>query len=235
MGLVKQGPMKFPGTLKALLLLLALGGCGTFVGTPETATTLNGFRAANGLSELRSDATLTTMASAHAADMARRDNLNHDGFKEQRGPRGARAENVAYGCADTACVIRQWSNSSGHRAQHADPQPDAIRLGVRDVVVGEEVLGAGTWGVALALLQKPDRRRLAVVKHRCGEGAAQHRGGVDVHAVRPQIGLSAPQRRVAVHDEAAESRAGPTGTAPASKAGRACPAGRAAATGSMPA
>ena len=101
--------------------MLALAGCGSFIGTPETATTLNGFRAANGLSQLRSDVALTAMASSHAADMARRDNLNHDGFKEQRGPRGARAENVAYGCKDTACVIKQWSNSSGHRSNMLIP------------------------------------------------------------------------------------------------------------------
>jgi uncharacterized protein YkwD len=34
---------------------------------------------------------------------------------EHRGPGGARAENVAVGCKDTACAIRQWANSSGHR------------------------------------------------------------------------------------------------------------------------
>ncbi len=101
--------------------MLALAGCGSFIGTPETATTLNGFRAANGLSQLRSDVALTAMASSHAADMARRDNLNHDGFKEQRGPRGARAENVAYGCKDTACAINQWANSSGHRSNMLIP------------------------------------------------------------------------------------------------------------------
>jgi uncharacterized protein YkwD len=113
--------MKIPGAIMALPVLLALAGCGTFIGTPETATTLNGFRAANGLSQLRSDVALTAMASSHAADMARRDNLNHDGFKEQRGPRGARAENVAYGCKDTACVIKQWANSSGHRGNMLIP------------------------------------------------------------------------------------------------------------------
>jgi uncharacterized protein YkwD len=32
-----------------------------------------------------------------------------------RGRAGARAENVAYGCAASACTIKQWINSSGHR------------------------------------------------------------------------------------------------------------------------
>lgn len=114
--------MKTSSVLKLLPLLLALGGCGgSFLGKPETATSLNGFRASNGLSQLSSDAALTAMASSHAADMARRDNLNHDGFKEQRGPRGARAENVAYGCKDTPCVINQWANSSGHRSNMLIP------------------------------------------------------------------------------------------------------------------
>jgi uncharacterized protein YkwD len=99
------------------LLAAAMAGCGTFSvpGTPETATSLNGFRASHGLSQLSTDGTLTTLASEHAADMARRDSLDHDGFMTRRGPRGARAENVAYGCQESACVIQQWVNSSGHR------------------------------------------------------------------------------------------------------------------------
>jgi uncharacterized protein YkwD len=109
-------PMKFLH-IATVLLAAAVAGCGTFSvpGTPETATTLNGFRATHGLSQLRTDATLTTLASDHAADMARRDSLDHDGFMAHRGPRGARAENVAYGCKDSPCVIQQWVNSSGHR------------------------------------------------------------------------------------------------------------------------
>jgi hypothetical protein len=99
------------------LLALTLAGCGTFSvpGTPETATSLNGFRASHGLSELRTDGTLVALASAHAADMAQRDSLDHNGFMTNRGPGGARAENVAYGCKESACVIQQWVNSSGHR------------------------------------------------------------------------------------------------------------------------
>jgi uncharacterized protein YkwD len=106
-----------PLDLATLLLAAAVAGCGTLSvpGTPETATSLNGFRASHGLGQLRTDATLTSLASAHAADMARRDSLDHDGFMTSRGPRGARAENVAYGCAESACVIQQWVNSSGHR------------------------------------------------------------------------------------------------------------------------
>ena len=99
------------------LVALALAGCGSLslTGTPEVATSLNGFRAAHGLSQLRIDSSLVGLASEHSADMARRESLDHDGFMTSRGPRGARAENVAYGCKDPACVIQQWVNSSGHR------------------------------------------------------------------------------------------------------------------------
>ena len=88
--------MKFLHIASALLAVAA-AGCGTLSvsGTPETATSLNGFRASHGLSQLRTDGTLTALASEHAADMARRDTLDHDGFMTHRGPSGARAENVA--------------------------------------------------------------------------------------------------------------------------------------------
>ena len=109
--------MKFLHIAGALLLALPLAACGSLsiTGTPETATSLNDFRAAHGLSELRTDGALAALASEHSADMARREALDHDGFMTRRGPRGARAENVAYGCKESACVIQQWVNSSGHR------------------------------------------------------------------------------------------------------------------------
>jgi uncharacterized protein YkwD len=115
--------------IASALLAATVAGCGTLSGTPETATSLNGFRASHGLSQLRTDATLTTLASAHAADMARRDSLDHDGFMAQRGPRGARAENVAYGCKESPCVIQQWVNSSGHRKNMLIPSLTRYGLG----------------------------------------------------------------------------------------------------------
>jgi uncharacterized protein YkwD len=115
--------------IASALLAATVAGCGTLSGTPETATSLNGFRASHGLSRLRTDATLTTLASAHAADMARRDSLDHDGFMAQRGPRGARAENVAYGCKESPCVIQQWVNSSGHRKNMLIPSLTRYGLG----------------------------------------------------------------------------------------------------------
>jgi uncharacterized protein YkwD len=81
--------------LLTTLLAFALAACGSLsiTGTPETATSLNGFRASHGLSQLRTDGTLIALASEHSADMARRESLDHDGFM----------------------TIQQWVNSSGHR------------------------------------------------------------------------------------------------------------------------
>lgn len=111
-------------------LALALAGCGGLgvTGKPETARTLNEFRAAHGRAPLRIDPQLTAMAQAHAADMARRDTLDHAGFTERRGPAGARAENVAYGCADTACTIQMWINSPNHRSNML--RSDVTRYGL---------------------------------------------------------------------------------------------------------
>ncbi len=105
--------------------MLALSGCGSLSvlsSSGENAASVNAFRAANGRSQLRSDSTLTGLAKAHAEDMARRGSLDHNGFMERRGPAGARAENVAYGCNESACTIKQWINSSGHRKNMLIPE-----------------------------------------------------------------------------------------------------------------
>jgi uncharacterized protein YkwD len=116
------------------LLALSLTACGSLsiTGTPETATSLNGFRASHGLSQLRTDAALAALAAEHSADMARREALDHDGFMTGRGPRGARAENVAYGCRESACVIQQWVASSGHRKNMLIP--NLTRYGLASAV-----------------------------------------------------------------------------------------------------
>jgi hypothetical protein len=59
---------------------------------------------------------LHALAQQHANDMARRDHLDHAGFKQHRGPAGASAENVAVGCATQACAIDTWLRSAPHRA-----------------------------------------------------------------------------------------------------------------------
>jgi uncharacterized protein YkwD len=48
--------------------------------------------------------------------MAARHSMDHAGFFAERGPHGARAENVAWGCATETCTISIWEGSAGHRA-----------------------------------------------------------------------------------------------------------------------
>ena len=115
--------------LKCLTLLLTLNSCEPVFSKPETATSLNAFRTANGLPVLRSDAHLTALARAHAEDMARRGALDHAGFMQRR---GARAENVSYGCKDTPCAIRQWAGSSGHRRNMLLPEVRSYGLAYAD-------------------------------------------------------------------------------------------------------
>jgi len=103
----------------------AMHGCRTlfafvifFLGicSPALADSLNSFRRAHGLPALHRSAGLQAMAQRHAQSMAARQSMDHDGFYSQRGPKGARAENVAWGCATESCAMRMWENSSGHRA-----------------------------------------------------------------------------------------------------------------------
>jgi uncharacterized protein YkwD len=95
---------------------------------PAQALDLNGLRKANGLKPMRANGPLATLAKAHAADMARRQSMDHAGFFERRAPRGASGENVSVGCAEVSCAMLQWSNSSPHRANML--RPDFTRYGL---------------------------------------------------------------------------------------------------------
>jgi uncharacterized protein YkwD len=99
---------------------------------PAQAMDLNGYRAQHGRAALRVDSSLSGLAYFHAIDMARRGALDHRGFKTERAPLGASAENVGYGCADEACAILQWSRSAPHRA--AMLRKDVTSYGVASAV-----------------------------------------------------------------------------------------------------
>jgi uncharacterized protein YkwD len=102
--------------LECLALLLALSACTGSAAAAQKASSLNEFRTGNGLSELRADPAMVKLAKDHAEDMARRKTMDHAGFFEKRGPAGARAENVLYGCSTQSCTIQHWINSPGHRS-----------------------------------------------------------------------------------------------------------------------
>ena len=92
------------------------------------ADTVNSFRHAHGLPALRHSGALQAMASRHAKSMATRHSMDHEGFYSKRGPAGARAENVAFGCATESCAIRMWEGSAGHRANMLLPDVKSFGL-----------------------------------------------------------------------------------------------------------
>ena len=94
-----------------IALAIFMGGV-----SPTLADTLNSFRKTHGLSALHRSGNLQAMAQRHANSMAARRSMDHDRFHSQRGPLGARAENVAYGCTTESFAMRMWENSGGHRA-----------------------------------------------------------------------------------------------------------------------
>jgi uncharacterized protein YkwD len=83
--------------------------------TPAHALDLNSFRRAHHLPPLHRSAALNAAARRHAADLARRNSLDHDGFYQRMDGYSRAAENVAYGCATADCAYRLWAASSGHR------------------------------------------------------------------------------------------------------------------------
>ncbi|HMJ49042.1 MAG TPA: CAP domain-containing protein [Burkholderiales bacterium] len=109
------------------------------------ADTLNSFRQAHGLASLHRNSSLQTMAQRHASSMAARRSMDHDGFYSERGPRGARAENVAMGCATESCAISMWEGSSGHRANML--LPDVRSYGIASATGG----GQRYWCLVLGL------------------------------------------------------------------------------------
>jgi uncharacterized protein YkwD len=123
----------------SLSLIIAL-----IVASPAQALDLNGFRKQNGLKPLSQNATLTTLAKAHAADMARRQTLDHAGFYAARVPRGAAAENVSYGCSNLSCAIQQWIDSPPHRE-------NMLRLNLKRYGLGSAMSASGQryWAMEL--------------------------------------------------------------------------------------
>jgi uncharacterized protein YkwD len=87
-----------------------------FAAVPAVAMDINSYRAAHGRMPLTPSSELMGIAYAHAVDMARRQHLDHRGFRQRLAPvASTAAENVSYGCATEDCAIRQWARSSGHR------------------------------------------------------------------------------------------------------------------------
>ena len=85
--------------------------------SPASALDLNGYRAAHHKPPLRISAELSSIAGSTARDLARRNRLDHRGFRDWASMRGSTsAENVLVGCANADCAIKMWARSAHHRA-----------------------------------------------------------------------------------------------------------------------
>ena len=124
--------------MRALLPALLIAA----LSTPALALDVNSFRAQHKLPPLSYSAALAGAAQAHASDLARRDRLDHKGFRERMGALSSTAaENVAYvkcprgsvsaggglfgglfggasgagGCSTAETAYAMWARSAGHR------------------------------------------------------------------------------------------------------------------------
>ena len=87
----------------------------------DPAVLISAFRHQHGEGSVVISAALTRIAQEQANAMAMRDSLDHNAlapFSTRIGRSGFNraAENIAYGHADFAGTLEQWTNSAGHRA-----------------------------------------------------------------------------------------------------------------------
>ncbi len=85
----------------------------------DPAVLISAFRHQNGEESVAISSALTRIAHAQADAMAIRDSLDHNALASSRIGRSGfshAAENIAYGHADFASTLKQWTNSAGHRA-----------------------------------------------------------------------------------------------------------------------
>ena len=87
----------------------------------DPAVLISAFRHQHGEDSVVISAALTRIAQEQANAMAMRDSLDHNAlapFSTRIGRSGFNraAENIAYGHADFASTLEQWTNSAGHRA-----------------------------------------------------------------------------------------------------------------------
>jgi uncharacterized protein YkwD len=85
------------------------------------AVLISAFRHQHGEDSVVISATLTRIAQEQANAMATRDALDHNALapfssRIGRSSLSRAAENIAYGYADFASTLKQWTNSAGHRA-----------------------------------------------------------------------------------------------------------------------
>jgi uncharacterized protein YkwD len=118
-------------------LLVAPAGFSATLSPAESGLlrAVNATRAANGLSQLQVDSTLTLAARAHSREMLRGDYFAHGNFQSRmlgfhvRGPFAG--ENLAWGdgsFAAASTIISEWLRSPEHRANLL--RPGFTRIGI---------------------------------------------------------------------------------------------------------
>ena len=102
--------------LAPMRIILTAAAIGLALAVPAHALDLNAYRRAHHRPPLAYSSELAAAAQWHANDLARRNRLDHNGFRERLSViSSTAAENVAYGCETESCVIRMWARSSHHR------------------------------------------------------------------------------------------------------------------------
>ncbi|MGC2009823.1 MAG: CAP domain-containing protein [Pseudolabrys sp.] len=92
-----------------------------YVTGDNPAALISAFRRQHGEGSVTIDGALTRIAQEQANAMAVRDSLDHNALapfssRMSRSRFNRAAENIAYGHADFASTLKQWTNSAGHRA-----------------------------------------------------------------------------------------------------------------------
>jgi hypothetical protein len=134
--------------LRRFLIFLALLGMASpsFAGPAES---ISEFRRSHGLSPVKVDPVLTRLAHEQAEAMAQSGNMDHNvkgsfGSRIARYPTNHAAENIAMGNATFEATLRQWENSSGHRANLL--LKNVSRIGIASAGTGQRTY----WSLILA-------------------------------------------------------------------------------------
>ena len=102
--------------LAPMRIILIAAAIGFALVLPAQALDLNAYRRAHKRPPLQYSSELAAAAQWHAEDLARRNRLDHKGFRERmRVISSTAAENVLVGCETEDCAIRHWARSGHHR------------------------------------------------------------------------------------------------------------------------
>ena len=100
----------------------------------QLAKATNDYRARHGLSPLKIDTQINSVAQAWAQKMAKDQRLSHNPSYAQQYPAGWRmaAENVLQNWKGTTAedLVQQWHNSPGHRENMQNPRLNTLGVGI---------------------------------------------------------------------------------------------------------